>query len=292
MHPRAMLATLVLVAAAAASCSRDPQVLKQQYVARGDRYFAAKKYAEAVIEYRNAVAQDGRDGTVRYKLGETYYQLGKYADALGEYVRAGDLMPDNVAAQIAAGRGLLLERKYPEAKARAQVVLAKEPKNVDALILLGNASVGLSALDDAISQVHEAIDADPGQSLTYTNLAFMEYSKGDKAAAVAALKRAVEVAPNDAQTHLNLANLYWASGRLTEAESELTAAWRINQKSPTANKALATFYVTREELVKAEPYLKVYAEVGETLEAKFTLVDFYIALKRVPDARAMLESLQ
>src|SRR5438045_897431 len=86
----------------ATACSHDPKLLKQKYVASGDQYFAQQKYAEAIVEYRNAVAQDGRDGLVRLKLGDAYYKVGNLPETLGEYVRAADLLPDNVAAQLAA----------------------------------------------------------------------------------------------------------------------------------------------------------------------------------------------
>jgi len=43
MNSKTLVVTLALLAGSWASCSRDPQVLKQQYVAKGDRYIAAKK---------------------------------------------------------------------------------------------------------------------------------------------------------------------------------------------------------------------------------------------------------
>ena len=52
---------LMLVLAAGA-CSRDPQSLKAKHQARGDAYAAEKKFAEAAIEYRNAVQAVPQDG--------------------------------------------------------------------------------------------------------------------------------------------------------------------------------------------------------------------------------------
>ena len=57
-----------LVILVAASCSKDPETVKRLYVESGDRYAAEKKYAEAIIQYRNAVATDERFGEARFKL--------------------------------------------------------------------------------------------------------------------------------------------------------------------------------------------------------------------------------
>ncbi|MFZ0439908.1 MAG: hypothetical protein WAL76_17405, partial [Candidatus Sulfotelmatobacter sp.] len=42
------------------ACSRDPNVRKQKYLESGDRYFEKGKYAEAAIQYSNAIQVDAR----------------------------------------------------------------------------------------------------------------------------------------------------------------------------------------------------------------------------------------
>src|SRR5260221_3284427 len=133
-----------------ASCARDPQKLKQQYLEDGDKSVASKNYAEAIINYRKAVSLDGSFGEARFKLGEAYERTGDLRNALPEYVRAADLMPNNVEAQNRAGNGLLISGQFPEAKARAIAALAKDPKNVNALIIMGNAIAGMKDLNTAI----------------------------------------------------------------------------------------------------------------------------------------------
>src|SRR5262245_54632508 len=65
----AWLIALMLVLAAGA-CSRDPQALKAKHQKRGDDFAAQKKFAEAAIEYRNAVQAVPQDGEVRLRLAE------------------------------------------------------------------------------------------------------------------------------------------------------------------------------------------------------------------------------
>src|SRR6185436_1442242 len=102
-----------------------------------------KKYAEAIIEYRNALTQDANFAQARYQLAATYEATGDLNNALREYVRAADLMPDSVEAQLHAGKLLIGAGQFAEARARADTALAKDPKNVNALIVMGNALAGL-----------------------------------------------------------------------------------------------------------------------------------------------------
>ena len=90
-----------------------PEVAKREYLASGDAYIEQKKYAEAVVEYRNAIQQDAKFGQARYKLAEAYMLLNQPAEAYREYIRAADLMPDNVEAQVKAARMLHDGRAVP-----------------------------------------------------------------------------------------------------------------------------------------------------------------------------------
>src|SRR4030095_13295719 len=102
--------------------------------------------------------------------------------------------------------------------------LAREPKNVDAQVLLANALAGLRNFDGAIAELEEAIQLNPDRSLTYANLGQLEFNRGNRDAAEQAFKRAVELAPSSSMSHLSLGGFYWATSRLADAESELKAA--------------------------------------------------------------------
>ena len=124
------VAAAIAAALFASSCSEDPQKAKLRFVASGDRLVAAKNYPDAIIQYRNAVANDGSWGEARLKLGGAYEAIGDFPNTLREYVRAADLMSGDIHAQLKAGQVLILAGQFPEAKARAVAILAIEPKNV------------------------------------------------------------------------------------------------------------------------------------------------------------------
>ena len=71
-----VLVTLIGAAALAAACTKDPGVKKQQYFENGNRYFDQGKYAEAIIEYHNALQTDARFGEARMRLAQAYPRTG------------------------------------------------------------------------------------------------------------------------------------------------------------------------------------------------------------------------
>ena len=291
MKKHGAVLVLVLLAAGAVSCTVDPETAKRQYMAEGDGYLAEKKYVEAILSYRNAVRQDENFAEARLKLTDAYLAVGDGRNALRESIRAADLMPADIDAQMRAGLLLLMARQFPEARARATAALAKEPRNPRALVLLGNALAGLKDLDAAVEQVEEALGEDPQFSLGYANLGALQAARGDQEAAEAALRRAVEVAPNAESSHSALANFLWAAGRYDEAARELEAALKLEPRSAVVNRAMATLRINQNRVPEAEPYLKTYADVSGTIESRLLLADYYIRTKKGSMAAPLLTAV-
>ena len=128
---------ILVVILSAAACSRDPEVAKQRHFAKGNTYRDAGKYREAILEYRTAIRYDAKFAEARLALAEAYSQSSELHSAFREYVRAADLLPERTDVQLKAGNFLLVAGRFDEAKARAERVLHRDPKNADAQVLLG-----------------------------------------------------------------------------------------------------------------------------------------------------------
>lgn len=285
---RPVVAPLVVSLAmfAGAACSKSPQT----HIDRADKYASEGKLSEAIIEYRSAIQKDSTNGRAREKLAETYEKSGDLGNALGEFVRAADLLPDDVDAQLKAGARLLMAGRVDDAKGRADKVLAKHPENADALVLRANALAGLTEIDQAITLVEQAIGLDP-TAARYTNLGVLRLAQGQAAEAEAALRKAVEVDPKSVSAQLALANFFWAGGQAAQAEQALKAALALEPDHVVANRALGTFYVASRRAPEAEPYFRKVAEKSEAAGARLALADYYIASQRLDDAAAVLTKL-
>jgi putative PEP-CTERM system TPR-repeat lipoprotein len=284
------LAALSLALLCGAACRTDPKVAKERYLASGNRYAAAGKYAEAVIEYRNALQYDPSAGTVHEKLADALLRTGD-PNALREYLRAADLLQDDATLQVKAGDLLLLVGRFDEAKSRAQKVLATDARNIDAQILLANAQAGLKDLDGAIAQIEDALRVDPDRGATYSSLGAIELGRGQREAAERAFTKAVELQPNSVTARLSLGNFYWLTSQTTAAEASLKRALEIDPKNALTNRALANFYLATNRRSDAEQPLKMVYEVSKTPASAFALADYYIAVGNDASARTVLQTM-
>lgn len=287
---RAPLGVLLLLLVAATGCHRSPMTVAE-YEKRGDSYLAQHQTAEAIIEYRNAVAIEPKSGRLRQKLGAAYLNNGDYGHAFGELVRAADLMPTDVDAQLKAGGVLLMVGHFDDAKSRADKVLAIDPKNVPAQVLKGNAMAAVNDLDGAISQIENAIRTDPSQSIGYSSLARLQEAKGDTHQAELTFEKAIQANPKSVDAHLALAGLYWATGRKADAESEIHGTLQIAPSNVAANRAAAMFYLGAGRNAEAEAPLKIVANGTPGPAGWLTLADYYIYVHREGEGEAILKRL-
>src|SRR5438128_1003215 len=80
----ARLVTILVLVAALASLTACRRSRAVDHRASGDRFFAEKKYREALIEYQVALQADPRAADVRFKVAETYAAVGNHAAAWRE----------------------------------------------------------------------------------------------------------------------------------------------------------------------------------------------------------------
>ena len=192
--------------------------------------------------------------------------------------------------QIKAGAYLLLTRQFEDAKSRVQRVLDRDPKNVQALVIVGNASAGLRDLDSAVADIEQAIEIDPSRSTSYTNLAALRLAQGQRDAARAAFEKAISVDPRSVPAHVAFAMFQWGNGDRAAAEQSFKTALTLDPRHLLANRALASYYIGTNRAAEAEPYLKTVAAVGGDNE-KLMLGDYYLRAGRLPDARLVFNTV-
>ena len=257
--PVASLSVLALVAVLGSACASAAEQ-KQRHLEQGNQYSTDGEYQSAIIEYRKALQLDDRFGQVRYQLAHAYEKANDLPQALREGVRAADLMPDDSKVQLHAGRLLLLTGHFEDAATRARGMLERDPKNVDALVLLGNASAAQPDASDTRAILERAVEALPEEPRLQEVLGLIETRRGDPAAAESAFKRAVEIAPDALGPRESLAMYYWSSGRSEEAERTLKAALSVDSGS-SISRDLAAFYFMEGRNKEAEPHsIKLVAE--------------------------------
>jgi len=276
-----LLLTLALVA-----CSSKPNI--DELIAKGDKYMEQGQVVEAVLQYRLAEQADPMRGDVRSKLAEAYLKQRDGRNALGAATRAADLLPNDIKAQIRAGAILLAARQYEDATTRAEKALALDPKDVDALVLKGNALAGLKDFKGALAEYQEALALNPGGDQLYANIGAIQYVSGEPQKAEETFKKAIEVAPKSTNARLALGSFYLARRQFADCERMIKEALAIDPTDVTANQAMGAFLISYGKALEAEPYFKAIADKLNTDEARISLADYYIALKKYDTSRTLL----
>src|SRR5215510_11032696 len=109
---------IVLVA-----CTASDPVPKPESIRRGDALAAKRQYREAIAAYRLAVNSEPRNGVARLKLANALVAISDWKQAMPEALRAADLLPNNLEAQLLAGRILLSHTRFIDAAERVSAVL-------------------------------------------------------------------------------------------------------------------------------------------------------------------------
>ena len=99
-----------LSAAPPSSVAAAASLRRRNTCKRGKTYFDQANYQNAILEFRMALQADPKLGDVRLKLGDAYLRANEPANGLREYIRAADLLPNSVDAQVKAGQMLLVAR--------------------------------------------------------------------------------------------------------------------------------------------------------------------------------------
>lgn len=293
MNNRWLLLLVCLLGGLVASsgCSRDPEHRKRAYFDSAQRYMTEQKYAEAIVEFRNAVQIDPAFGEAHEGLSNAFAARGDAAGSIRELIRAADLLPLREDIQLRAGTVLLLAGRYDDARVRAGKALAANPKSIPAQILDANALAGLKDFEKALAEIDQAIALDPVRSSSFSALGAVQIARGRSAEAEQAFRRAVELDGRSVDAHLALGNFLWVSGRPAEAEG---AFLRARSEDPThvlANRALSAFYLGTNRAPEAEPFLRALADRAGDVRPRLILADYYATLGRYREALDRLDPL-
>jgi|SRR5579862_581432 len=286
---RVLLACLVcFVVAGVPACSKPNA---DEHFKKGNEFFDKSQWSEAILEYRATLQIAPKRGDAYSKLAEAYTHKSDMRAALGAYVRAADLLPNDVTAQLKAGNMLLVAGGFEDAKTRAKKALAIDPKNADAMILLGNGMAGLKDVDGAMTEYQDAIALAPDKDTAYANIGTLNAVAGKMPEAEANFRKAVEVAPKSVEARLSLASFLMRSNRAPEAEKALKDALALDPTNVMANRALGLFYMVSNRVNDAEPYFRAIAKTADTTAANIALADYYVVAKKYDEARQVLTDL-
>src|SRR5213593_4479472 len=123
-----------------AGCSRSPEAKKARHLERGDKYFSKAQYREALIEYANVLQLDRANPRAIRQLALAHYQLGQMGQAFPYLKKSQELDPGDTDVRLKLGGIYLVARQPAEARQQVAVVLERDPKNFEALLIWAGAA--------------------------------------------------------------------------------------------------------------------------------------------------------
>jgi Flp pilus assembly protein TadD len=177
------------------------------HLKQGDMLRHEKKYAEAEVEYRQAIRLDPKNAAIHDYLGIVLEVQGKSSEAEAEYLEAIRLDPNDAGPHRNLAKVLIDQRKYAEAEAECRESIRLDPNYWYAHEELGLALKRQERCGEAEAELRDAIRLDPNRPEAHNNLGVVLLLEGKRAEAEAEFKEAIRLDPNYSLAQRNLKKL-------------------------------------------------------------------------------------
>jgi tetratricopeptide (TPR) repeat protein len=284
------------------SCSRDPNVVKKRYYESGNKYFDKGLWAQASIQYRNALKRDRRYGAAYYKLALVDLKTADIGGAVVALRNAIELLnedqPDHwdamvklteIYLQVAKGEKQFMD----DADRFTKELLKRDPNSFDAHRLIGDLNFsrasdsyknrrndeGAQFLETATAEYRKADSIKPGQQGVTMQLARSLAAKGDFPAAEQLYQRVTTSDKTYQLSYTELYRIYLFQNKLDQAEQVLKQAFQNNPKQYGFLTLLAMHYYGQrrlDQMVSVLNQIKSHAKDYE--QAYLTVGDFYLRM--------------
>lgn len=261
---------------------------QERYLQKGNELFAAGKYEDASINYRNAIKKNSQFAEAYQKLGLCEFAQGGVDNAIAALSRARQLAPDNKSIledladvtfnrYLASGRGQAL---YDLVTGMVKEILAKNPDSAAGLRLQASLLYGDGKLHEAIdtyAKVNTLQPFDPAVVLPWAEALKID---GKPAEAEQLALQLAAHSPEFSPIYDWLSNHYTAGGRLAEAEKILKTRIDKNPKDFQAVLSLAAFYRNQHKNKEAQDLLEAATARSKDIPDRYALAgNFYVAGK-------------
>ena len=185
------------------------------------------KPEEALAAYHQAAVLQPKDPEPHLAAGLLLEKQNKFADAEQEYKAALELSPASVDAATGLANIYMNGRRFPEAAAALQKVVAAHPDDGAAHVQLGRVLAAEGKNDAALAELQAAARLAPTDLSVQRDLADVYTMVGKNDEAVAAYRTLVTANPNDAELHRGLGESLLRAKKFADAQQEFLTAVKL-----------------------------------------------------------------
>ena len=238
---------------------------------------AAGDYKAAIIQLKNAVAEDDKNPEARYELGKLYLEQSDLASAEKEFRRAREAGYEENAVNPMIARALLGQRDFERVLDELPVPAASDPDTATLQALRATAQLGLRRKEDARKTLQQAQQVAPGNAEVHLALAQLALADGDADKAMQALDQALRIDPRHRDSLLLKADLLRATGKPVDAAAAYHEVLKVDPRHANARLALAGIALADGKLGDARREVDAALKASpNNLQAHYTqaLIDF------------------
>ena len=280
----------VLSAGILVSCGRSPQ----QYVAKGNAFFDAGKYDDAVLNYKKAIQRDAKFGEGYYRLGLAELNTGKGHEAYSALTAASRLLPDRADVKVTLADLLLLgyvgnpnrpAAVYAQLNKLTDELIAKDPNSYDGLRIKGVLAWTDRRLKEAeafFGKANAVKRLQPDLVLMWVQVLFQDGQSPDGERLALEL---IQAHRDAGPAYDTLYAHYRLQNRLADAENILRTKVNNNPRRIDDALELAMFYAAAGKRDQMTAVLqRVLDDPKAFPDARLKVGDFYGALHDWPEA--------
>jgi protein O-GlcNAc transferase len=195
---------------------------------------AAAKAGERERAMQHAEAACGADDTpaqLRAECARIAAACGQHARAAQWYAQVLQQLPSK-AIRFAHGVALMESGELEGAEAAMRQALAKSPRELQFLNLLGVVLKRRGGIDEAMQCFRQAARAEPKNPSPWVNLGNCQMTLGQPEQAAESFERACKLAPGEAENHRLLGSAWAAANKRKKALAALRVAQSRGSRNP------------------------------------------------------------
>ncbi|WP_415061263.1 tetratricopeptide repeat protein [Bdellovibrio sp.] len=278
----------------------DPLYLRTQadyYFAMGEAYSLEGNTAKAVESFKMTLIYDQESPAVHMRLAAEYLKQGLISESLTQAEEAVSKDPKNVDAYLLLGGLYSSLKMYPKAMDQYTKVMKLQPENTEAPLYIGALYSEQKQYDKAVkyfeSLAKNADYATPYLAHYYIGRVRMDQPEAKyQKAAEESFKKALHLKPDFADAVLSLGALYTKQKKEDKAITMYREFQKENNPSPRVAEILAQTYIERGDYEKAYEQLEVVEnDSDEPLNVRMKMALILIEQKRYDLASQKLEEV-